>query len=175
MLITYTPSCTTHANKYEVLAAQSRTSCMQAFRTTLICGVGQNHIYTVYIRSFWQGNHQVYGHIRCIYTVLANPTYMQCSLPNHAPLACRPSALLLYAVTHISVTHISVTNISVTHYSYISHAHTSHSLPDQSLAQHGIASSHNETRRAGFVLGSEQSVSHKKNAGIYRTKNTHLS
>ena len=22
---------------------------------------------------FWQGNHQIYGHIRCIYTVLANP------------------------------------------------------------------------------------------------------
>jgi len=35
--------------------------------------VGQNHIYTVYIRYFWQGNHQIYGHIRCIYTVLANP------------------------------------------------------------------------------------------------------
>jgi len=32
--------------------------------------VGQNHIYTVY---FWQGNHRIYGHIRCIYTVLANP------------------------------------------------------------------------------------------------------
>ena len=38
--------------------------------------VGQNHIYTVYIRCFWQGNHQIYGHIRCIYTVLANPRYV---------------------------------------------------------------------------------------------------
>jgi len=37
--------------------------------------VGQNHIYTVYIRYFWQGNHQIYGHIRCIYTVLANPNH----------------------------------------------------------------------------------------------------
>ena len=27
------------------------------------------------IRYFWQGNHQIYGHIRCIFTVLANPTY----------------------------------------------------------------------------------------------------
>jgi hypothetical protein len=34
--------------------------------------VGQNHIYTVYIRCFWQGNHHTYGHIRCRYTVLAN-------------------------------------------------------------------------------------------------------
>ena len=36
---------------------------------------GQNYnyniIYTVYIRYLWQGNHQIYGHIRCIYTVLA--------------------------------------------------------------------------------------------------------
>jgi hypothetical protein len=23
-----------------------------------ICRVGQNHLYTVYIRYFWQGNHQ---------------------------------------------------------------------------------------------------------------------
>jgi len=37
--------------------------------------VGQNQIYTVCIRYFWQGNHQIYGHIKCIYTVLANPTY----------------------------------------------------------------------------------------------------
>jgi hypothetical protein len=41
-----------------------------------ICRVGQNHIYTVCVRYFWQGNHQIYGQIRCIYTVLANPTYM---------------------------------------------------------------------------------------------------
>jgi len=28
---------------------------------------------TLYIRHFWQGNHHTYGHIRCVYTVLANP------------------------------------------------------------------------------------------------------
>jgi hypothetical protein len=32
---------------------------------------------TLYIRYFWQGNHPVYGHIRCIYTVMANPTYVR--------------------------------------------------------------------------------------------------
>jgi hypothetical protein len=36
--------------------------------------VGQNHTYTVHVRYFWQGNHQIHGHIRCIYTVLANPS-----------------------------------------------------------------------------------------------------
>ena len=35
--------------------------------------VGQNHIYTAYIWYSWQGYHQIYGHIRCIYTVLAIP------------------------------------------------------------------------------------------------------
>jgi hypothetical protein len=39
-----------------------------------IHSVGQNHMYTVYIRYFWQGNHQIYGHIRRTFTVLANPT-----------------------------------------------------------------------------------------------------
>ena len=31
---------------------------------------------TIYIRYFWQGNKQIHGHIWCIYTVLANPTYI---------------------------------------------------------------------------------------------------
>jgi len=34
------------------------------------------YIYTVYIQCFWQGNHQIYGQIQCIYTVLANPIYV---------------------------------------------------------------------------------------------------
>jgi len=41
-----------------------------------LCRVGQNHIYNIYIRDSWQKNHQIYGHIRCIYTVLANPTFV---------------------------------------------------------------------------------------------------
>jgi len=28
----------------------------------------------LYIRCFWQGNHRINGHVRCIYTVLVNPT-----------------------------------------------------------------------------------------------------
>jgi hypothetical protein len=32
--------------------------------------VDQNHIYTP---CFWQGNHQTYDHVRCIYTILAQP------------------------------------------------------------------------------------------------------
>jgi hypothetical protein len=42
-----------------------------------MCRVVQNHIYTVYIRFVWQGNHQIHGHIQCIYTVLANPIYVR--------------------------------------------------------------------------------------------------
>jgi hypothetical protein len=44
-------------------------------------GLAQNHIfirryvYTVYIRYFNLGNHHTYGHIRCVYTVLANPKH----------------------------------------------------------------------------------------------------
>jgi hypothetical protein len=43
---------------------------------TPIFRVGQNHIYTVYIRYFWLGNHQKYDVFIRIYTVLANPTYL---------------------------------------------------------------------------------------------------
>jgi len=44
--------------------------------------VGQNHIFTVYLRYFWYGNHQTYSHLWCIYTVLANPTYAVYSMAN---------------------------------------------------------------------------------------------
>ena len=38
---------------------------------------GQNHIYTMYIRYFWLGNHRLYGHIRCIY-IRFWPTICMC-------------------------------------------------------------------------------------------------
>ena len=40
------------------------------------------------IRYFWQGNHQMYGHIRCKYTVLDNPMYITSSQvsPKSVPL-----------------------------------------------------------------------------------------
>ena len=55
-----------------------------------LCGVclffrvGQDHIYTVYIRYFWLGYHQIYGHIRCIYTVLANSTLLKLNIWHRA-------------------------------------------------------------------------------------------
>jgi hypothetical protein len=36
------------------------------------------YIYTVYIRYFWLGNHQIYGVFIRIYTVLANPKKTTC-------------------------------------------------------------------------------------------------
>jgi hypothetical protein len=54
-------------------AAEGSHSHMTGAKAVM-CRVGQNHIYTVYIRYFGQGNHQIYGHIRCVYTVLANPS-----------------------------------------------------------------------------------------------------
>jgi hypothetical protein len=57
--------------------------------TIVICRVGQNHMYTVYIRYYWQGNHQIYGNIRCIYTVLANPSYtIDLCLAGQHPVPC---------------------------------------------------------------------------------------
>ena len=40
------------------------TVAMAKLDTNVSCiinRVGQNHIHTVYIRYFWQGNHQIYG------------------------------------------------------------------------------------------------------------------
>ena len=48
------------------LMLSMRTRVMVMEGACCVCRVGQNHIYTAYIRYFWQGNHQTYGHIRCI-------------------------------------------------------------------------------------------------------------
>jgi hypothetical protein len=54
----------------------------------VIARVGQNPMYTVYIRYFWQGNYQIYGHIRCIYTVLANPSNSLCATTGVCEIHC---------------------------------------------------------------------------------------
>ena len=64
--------------------------------TVHVCGSGQHYtykrcvinmcvglatticIYTVYIRNFWQGNHQIHGHIQCTYAVVANSITLGC-------------------------------------------------------------------------------------------------
>ena len=51
-------------------------SLVIVFASPLLTRVGQNHTYTVYLRCFWQGDHQIYGHVRCIYTVLAKPKHV---------------------------------------------------------------------------------------------------
>ena len=49
----------------------------------------------MYIRYFWQGNHHTYGHIRCAYTVLANPTSVHPSLRSSASAKVVQLLLLL--------------------------------------------------------------------------------
>ena len=43
-------------------------------------GLARNITYTVYIRCSWQGNHQTYGLVWCLYMVLANNYAYTCCL-----------------------------------------------------------------------------------------------
>jgi hypothetical protein len=52
-----------------------------------VCRVGQNPVYTVYMRRSLQGIHQIYSHVRRKYTVLANPKIF-------APSTCMKHKLL---------------------------------------------------------------------------------
>jgi hypothetical protein len=48
--------------------------------TMCINGSGQPYIiYTVYVWHSWQGDYQIYDHIRCIYMLMANNAYMHAS------------------------------------------------------------------------------------------------
>jgi hypothetical protein len=70
-----------------------------ASKIELMRRVGQNHIYTVYIRYFWLGNHQIYGVYIRIYTVLANPT--------NASLMAHNSLMFRAGIIHQDMTFMS--------------------------------------------------------------------
>ena len=75
--------------------------CSCAYNTnTHVCRVNQNHTYTVYIRYFWQGHHQIYGHIQCIYTVLANLTHMHPTLRQKQGSFTKLSGRLFMHIQH---------------------------------------------------------------------------
>jgi hypothetical protein len=63
-----------------LLSVSKDDACLELART----------IYIVYIQYFWQGNHQIYGHVRCSYTVLASPMYDSYSCLPDAYLQCSP-------------------------------------------------------------------------------------
>jgi len=68
------------------------------------------YAYTVYVRYFWQGNYHTYGHIRCTYTVLANPTYgthttgtlliVNHGLGSWSYRCCTPNKMIRYTHMH---------------------------------------------------------------------------
>jgi len=78
-----------------------------------IIGAGQNHIHTVHIRRIGQNhmykrciygifgreNHQIYGHIRCIYTVLANPMHDRIRETQSSSFNLLPQIMRLRCVT----------------------------------------------------------------------------
>jgi len=96
-----------------------------------ISRVGQNHIYTVYIRYFWLGDHQTYGHIRCIYTVLANPTYQLngLSIANPYEQPCQQQHRHNTATLHVQLTHNSQYHISFMSISYTTSIPTHLAIP----------------------------------------------
>jgi len=51
-----------------------------------VVGLDRTIYITVYTRYLWQGNHQVYGHLWCIYTVLINPRFMPGNVAVTAPV-----------------------------------------------------------------------------------------
>ena len=108
------PKCTIkHPNKVQ------HASQMAVLMATHIIRVGQNHIYTVYIRFFWQGNLQIYGHIRSVYTVLDNPTHHTSHRWQHT------SQMAVLMATHITqmATHITQMATHITDGSFDGNTH----------------------------------------------------
>jgi hypothetical protein len=53
------------------------------------------YVYTVYIRCLKQGNHHTYGHIRCVYRVLANTIHTQVSMCTNVLIQTQPTLKFL--------------------------------------------------------------------------------
>jgi len=85
----------------------ARTPSSTCWCWYLVVRVGQNPINTVYIRQFWLGNHQVYGHTRCIHPVLASPTSGTCT-----PV-CTLRVIQQYVLPCAQRTHMNVNVILV--------------------------------------------------------------
>jgi hypothetical protein len=60
------------------------TACKVPCKASLdMTTVGQTRVHTVFVRYLWRENHHIYGHIRCVYTVLANPIHDRTPCPRH--------------------------------------------------------------------------------------------
>jgi hypothetical protein len=79
------------------------------------------YLYTVFIRCFWQGNHHIYGHIRCIYTVLANPTHHTCSFTLGTMRFLTHFAYVMHVTSHNRSAPVG-TMLLLTHFANVMHA-----------------------------------------------------
>ena len=64
------------------------------------------YLYAVYIRYFWQGNHQIYGNTRCIYTVLANPAHVHAGAD--AVFCVVVCSIVVYVFCRVGQNHIYI-------------------------------------------------------------------
>ena len=72
----------------------------------------------MYIRYLWQGNHQIYGHIRCIYTVLANPKHCLCATFKLFVTRVEPCVPCTYVISGRETTRSYTVNIYIYIYIY---------------------------------------------------------
>ena len=85
------------------------THATQTYTSTNTKGWPEPYIYAVRIRCIWQEKHPIYGHRRCIYTVLANltntPTLQLNLAPSHLHLVIFARCFTALAQVTRALTH----------------------------------------------------------------------
>ena len=139
---------------------QSVATCQ--LRMLLCIGLARTiYMYTVYIRYFWLGNHQIYGVYIRIYTVLASPTYAP-SFAIHRvndPTAgvCRVGQNRVYTPCMTVYLVILLPNILYIHRMYLVLANPRHVLSGWNAQCHYSNCCHNPTRHGrNFQAGIKQ-------------------
>ena len=126
--------------------------------------VGQNHIYTVYVRYFWQGNHQIYGHMRCIYTVLDNPTHDVLNLC--LKQRCGHTQAFMDTCTHTRTHFLSHTHAHI-QTQYLTHTHTYARTYTHTLSHNTHTHAHTYTYTYTYAHTHIQTHSHNKYTHVY--------
>jgi len=81
-------------------------------------------IYTVYVRCYWQGNHQMYGHIRCIFTHSRVWPTLHIVNTQVNGVVCMVVVVLVVLVVQASLRVINTATHTLFHLHTHTHAHT---------------------------------------------------
>ena len=124
-----------------------------------------------YIRHFWRGHHKKYGHIRCIYTVLANPN-LHTHISNRRIYCglCKCAPMRVYTINNTRThtrTHMHTHTYTHTHTHTRAHTHTHTHTHNYKMFRPTQYAAPANTYAPSYMVGGGDNTTTINNTGIY--------